>query len=157
MAHHSSADTGGAEPLRAASLLLSCRYVVRKPGPQQRSGWEAEELSLLLDIGWLRTKEHVGGVASYMLEDAKANSFVRTSQKMILELIRMKQLMLHRAVSSTLRRAKGKETEVGMAECWEKGHAVITWKWGYGVLFVPLGMDFGQWVSSHGAECSDPH
>lgn len=121
MAHHSSADTGGAEPLRAASLLLSCRYVVWKLGPQQYSGWEAEELSLPLDIGWLGTKAHVGGVASYVLMDAKANSFVRTSPKMILELIRMKQL-LH-PVSSTVRRARGKRQKLGWqsAERREKG------------------------------------
>lgn len=45
-------------------------------------------------IGWLGTKARVGGVASYMLEDAKANSFVIMSPKMILELIRAKQLGL---------------------------------------------------------------
>lgn len=100
MAYHSSADTRVAEPLsaeagrRAASLLLSCRYVVRKPGPQKRSGWEAEVLPPLPDIGWLGTKARVGGVASYTLEDAKANSFVIVSPKMILELIRTKQLGL---------------------------------------------------------------
>lgn len=113
VAHHSSADTRVAEPLReeaesrAASLLLSCRYVVRKQGPQKHAGWEAKELSLLPDIGWLGTKVRVGGVASYMLEDAKANSFVIMSPTMILELIRPRQLAVHRAIRSAVMRARG--------------------------------------------------
>lgn len=113
MAHHGSADTRVVEPLReeaesrAASLLLSCRYVVRKQEPQKHAGWEAKELSLLPDIGWLGTKVRVGGIASYMLEDAKANSFVIMSLTMILELIRLRQLVLHRVMRSAVMRARG--------------------------------------------------
>lgn len=121
MAHHSSADTRVAEPLRgeaasrALSLLLSCRYVVRKRGPQKHAGWEAGELSLLPDIGWLGTKARVGGVASYMLEDAKANSFVIMSPTMILGLIRPRQLALHRATRSAVMRPRGgRRPVVGM-------------------------------------------
>lgn len=87
---------------RAASLLLSCRYVVRKQGPQKHAGWEAEELALLSDTGRLGTKVRVGGVVSYMLEDAKANSFVIMSPTVIVELIRRRQLVLHRAVRSVV-------------------------------------------------------
>lgn len=113
MAHHSSADTRVTQPLRdeaergAAALLLSCRYVGRKQGPQKHAGWEAKELALLPDIGWLGTKVRVGGVASYMLEDAKANSFVIMSPAMMLELIRPRQLALHRATRSAVVRARG--------------------------------------------------
>ena len=132
MAHHSSADTRVAELLReeaesrAASLLLSCRYVVRKQGPQKHTGWEAKELSLLPDIGWLGTKVRVGGVASYMLKDAKANSFVIMSPMMILELIRPRQLALHRAMRSAVMRARGgRRPEVGMP----KGCSCFGRKW----------------------------
>lgn len=87
---------------RAASLLLSCHYVVRKQGPQKHAGWEAEELALLSDTARLGTKVRVGGVVSYMLEDAKANSFVIMSPTVIVESIRRRQLALHRAVRNVV-------------------------------------------------------
>ena len=170
MAHHSSADTRVAEPLRgeaesgAASLLLSCRYVARKQGPQKRAGWEAEELSLLPDIGWLGTKARVGGVASYMLKDAKANSFVIMSPTMILDLIRPRQLALHRATRSAVTRAKGgRRQELGCQRAVpaleENGVQWLNrsdWEWGSGVRFMSLGKGFDLAVNSQEPGCPGP-